>query len=202
MSDEVECTECTDQKPEYPLPDCAYEYLLKKRKLFLTGEITEEMSDFVCMNLQFFAQSSEPVYLYIYSPGGDLFAGYAIIDQMELSPFPIYTIVRGQAASMGAIIAAHGTVGHRYITDRSSMMIHPISITQNGEERVVDHKNRINFYEEFYEEIIKRLAKRTNISYNKLSVVIADTTWMNSDSAIDLGLIDHMWTKKLEAESY
>lgn len=199
MSDQ---TDSIDEKPEYSLQDCAYEYLLKKRKLFLTSEITEETSDFVCMNLQFFAQSNEPVYLYICSPGGELFAGYAIIDQMELSPFPIYTIVRGQAASMGAIIAAHGTHGHRYITARSSMMVHPISITQNGEERIEEHKNRIIFYEEFYKKIIKRLAKRINISYNELSSAIADTTWMDSDGAIDLGLIDHIWTKKLEAKSY
>lgn len=190
--------ECTDQKPEYPLSDCAYEYLLKQRKLFLTGEITEETSDFICMNLQFFAQSNNPVYIYICSPGGDLFAGYAIIDQMELSPFPVYTIIRGQAASMGAIIAAHGTLGHRYITGRSSMMIHPISIIQHGEEQIEDHKNRINFYQEFYEKIMKRLAKQTNISYNELSRSISDTTWMDSQGAIDMGLVDHIWTKKLE----
>jgi len=195
-------TGCINQKPEYPSPDSAYEYLLEKRKLFLTGEITEEISDFICMNLQFFAQSDKPVYLYICSPGGELFGGYAIIDQMELSPFPIYTIVRGQAASMGAIIAAHGTIGHRYITDRSSMMIHPISIIQNGEEKIEEHKNRIIFYEEFYKKIIKRLAKRINISYNELSSAIAGTTWMDSDGAIDLKLIDHIWTKKLEAKSY
>lgn len=199
MSDE---TECTDQKPDLPVSDSAYEYLLEKRKLFLTGEITEEMSDFVCMNLQFFAQSNEPVYLYICSPGGELFPGYSIIDQMELSPFPIHTIVRGQAASMGAIIAAHGTHGHRYITDRSSMMIHPISITQNGEERIEDHKNRINFYQEFYEKIIKRLAKQIDISYNELSRAIEDTTWMDCYGAIDVGLVDHIWTKDLEAKSY
>lgn len=203
MSDETKCTcaECTSQGSNFPLSDCAFDYLLEKRKLFLIGEITEEMSAFICMNLQFFAQSNEPAYLYICSPGGDLFAGYAIIDQMELSPFPIYTIVRGQAASMGAIVAAHGMIGHRYITDRSSMMIHPISIMPSGEERIEDHKNRINFYEKFYKKIIKRLAKRINVSYNKLSSAIADTTWMDSRGAIDLGLVDHAWTKKLEAKS-
>ena len=82
------------------------------------------------------------------------------------------------------------------------MMIHPISIIQNGEEEIEAHKNRINFYQAFYEKIIKRLAKQTNISYNKLSRAIADTTWMDWEGAIDLGLIDHIWTKELEAESY
>ena len=203
MQDEPECTcpECTGQAPDLPLSGCAFDYLVEKRKLFLIGAITEEMSAFICMNLQFFAQSNEPAYLYICSPGGDLFAGYAIIDQMDLSPFPIHTIVRGQAASMGAIIAAHGTIGHRYITDRSSMMIHPISITQNGEEKMEEHKNRISFYEKFYKKIIKQLAKRISVSYNKLDSAISETTWMDARGAIRLGLVDRIWTKKLEAKS-
>jgi len=102
-----------DPMLDFMLDNNVEQHLIRTRRLIIVGEITDYLAAYINSNLQFFSYSQDPVYLYISSPGGDMSAGYAIIDQMELSPFPVYTIVRGQANSMAAIIAAHGAKGNR-----------------------------------------------------------------------------------------
>ena len=197
MTDKVD----REEKPSFCIPDLIDQFFLEKRKLILIGEIDDSASAYITMHLQLFAMSTDPVYLYISSDGGDPNAGYAIIDQMDLSPFPVYIIVRGRANSMAAIIAAHGKIGHRFITENSSMMIHSISIASHEYETIEKHKIAIDYYEKFNKFTVKELAKRTNIQYNALMDLMTQTHWMDAKEAIKLGFVDYMLTKEKEIES-
>lgn len=169
-----------------------------KRKILLIGDVDDGMAAYVTNLLQLFAAAKHPAYMYICSGGGDLPAGYSIIDQMILSPFPVVTIVRGQAVSMGAIIAAYGTKGHRYITPNSYMMIHPMSIV-SGIEPVHSFKKSADYMSNDYLTKVKDLSRRTKLRYRKLLGLIQDVHWMNPKEAIKIGLVDDIWTPKHEA---
>ena len=175
------------------------EFLIRTRRLLLVGEIDEALSTYICSYLQVFSLKKQPVYLYINSPGGCLSSGYAIIDQMLSCNCPIRTIVRGQASSMGAIIAAFGQKKHRYSTPNSSMMLHSV-IIQPPPSSVEKSSIMIDYIKDDFSRKIKDLAKRLKLTSKQLSDRMNDNMWMSPEQAIEIGLIDKIWTPQMEKE--
>lgn len=61
-----------------------YSCLLKERIIILTGEIEDTMSSSICAQLLYLASTgSDPILMYINSPGGSVSAGLAIYDTMN-----------------------------------------------------------------------------------------------------------------------
>ena len=139
----------------------------------------------------------EPIYIYINSPGGCLSSGYSIIDQMSISQCRIYTIIRGQAHSMGAIIAAFGDKGCRYAMSNSSIMLHGMVI-QDSPGSIDQYKEMISYSERDFHRKMKELAKRLKLSTKQLIELLEKTKWMSPRQAIEIGLIDGIWSKRLE----
>jgi ATP-dependent Clp protease protease subunit len=92
----------------------------------LDGEVTQHSASLICAQL-LFLESENPdkaISLYINSPGGSVTAGMAIYDTMQYIKPAIHTIVMGQAASMGSLLATAGETGNRYILPNARHMIH------------------------------------------------------------------------------
>jgi ATP-dependent Clp protease protease subunit len=179
------------------LDEIVDDFLIRTRRLLLVGEIDEIASAHICSYLQMFSTNKKPIYLYINSQGGCLASGYAIIDQMLACRCPIYTIVRGLAHSMSAIIAAFGTKGHRYSTPNSSIMLHSV-IVQNSPEPIDHHKEMIVYVEEDYHEKVRNLSKKLKLNAKELIELMNKTRWMSPRQAIKIGLIDGIWTPRME----
>lgn len=173
------------------------DFLIRTGRVSIVGKIDEIMSAHVCDRLQMLSVIKEPIYIYINSPGGCLSAGYAIIDQMSISQCPIYTIVRGQAHSMGAIIAAFGNKGCRYAMPNSSIMLHDM-IIQDSPGSICQYKEMIAYSERDFRRKMKELAKRLKLSTKQLMDLLEKTKWMSPKQAIEIGLIDGIWNKRLE----
>lgn len=173
------------------------EVLSKTRRLLLVGEIDEISSTHVCSYLQAFSLTKEPVFMYIHSPGGCMASGYAIIDQMLACSCPVYTIVRGQACSMGAIIAAFGEKGHRYAMPNSFMMMHS-AIIQHQPNSLEQTKAMVDYISRDYKSKVADLAKRMKLTKKQLTLLMVETRWMDSKQAIQIGLIDGIWTPRHE----
>jgi len=183
------CEDCLNEEVE--------EMLIKSRRIFLTGEIDDNKADSICQKLQVYAFSKLPVYLYINSGGGELGAGYAIIDQILLSPFPTYTIVRGTAASMAATISAFGTKGCRFITKNSTMFLHDINV-QLPENTILAQKICVEHLIKYSEDKIKDFVSRLKINRKKFDQLINKTCWLTPKQAIKIGLVDKIWDRELE----
>lgn len=173
------------------------DFLIKTRRILLVGEINEISATHVCSQLQFLSLTKGPIYIYINGPGGSLSDGYAIIDQMILSSCPIWTIIRGQAHSMSGIIAAFGKKGHRYATPNSSIMLHSM-IVQNSPESIDHHIEMITYVEEDYRRKVGILANRLKLTTKQLTELMNKTWWMSPRQAIKIGLIDKIWTPRME----
>jgi len=100
--------------------------LLNDRIIMVNGEIRSDMASVVVAQLLFLEsdESSTDITMFIDSPGGSVTAGLAIIDTMNFIKPDISTIVTGQAASMGSLIATSGTKGKRFMLPRSTNLIH------------------------------------------------------------------------------
>ena len=98
--------------------------LFDSRKIFLTGEITQETANEVFRNiLMLNADSTKPITMIINSGGGEIAAGLSIYDTMKLSAAPIKTVNISEAYSMAAILFSCGT-GGRYMFPNAKLMLH------------------------------------------------------------------------------
>ena len=113
-----------------PLPDeISYYELEKKRKLFLDYDIDEPCMEVERMIFRWNMEDKgkpveerEPIWIYMLSPGGYAYYMWSLVDLMEKSKTPIYTVNMGQCMSAAALIFM---AGHkRFMFPRAKVLIH------------------------------------------------------------------------------
>jgi len=168
-------------------------YLLKTRTIYLYGEIDVDASYEVISRLKLldFVDSSKKITIEINSPGGDVSAGLAIIDTINIISAPVETVVCGLAASMAALILASGSKGLRKALPHSTIMIHQplggFGFSQASDieiyaKNILKTKHTLN-------EILSHVCNRP------LEEVERDTDrdyYMSSDEALAYGMIDEV----------
>jgi ATP-dependent Clp protease protease subunit len=108
------------------------EQLLKRREIFLWGEVSDESAESLVKRILYFdGQSDDDITLYINSPGGVITSGLAIYDAMQHARSDIATVCMGQAASMGAVLLCAGTKGKRSAWEHARVLIHQPLISGN-----------------------------------------------------------------------
>jgi len=182
--------DCEDEQKK--TPDAGADGLaakfLKTRQILLTGEVNKELSEKIARQLLMLeAESDEPIYVYIDSPGGDVDAGYAIFDMIRFVNAPVYTIGMGLVASAGALILLAAPKERRIGLPNSHYLIHqPLSQMQGTATEIEIHAQEL---EKTRAKINKLIADETG---KKLEQVTHDTDrdyWLNAEEAIEYGLI-------------
>ncbi len=100
--------------------------LLRERIVFLGTEVSEQSANLVVAQL-LFLEAEDPdadIRLYVNSPGGDAYAGFAIYDAMQFVKPDVQTYCVGMAMSAGALVLSSGAAGKRYVLPNSKVMIH------------------------------------------------------------------------------
>jgi ATP-dependent Clp protease, protease subunit len=122
----------------------------------------------------------------INSPGGSVFEGMRIYHSLRgLSDrgVNVITTVNGLAASMGSVILMAGD--QRGITAGSQIMIHEPSSIAMGDAR--DMKRTANLLENIANDLANIYSDRTGYDKEKIRNMMLDETWINSDTAEELG---------------
>lgn len=167
-----------------------YSRLLKERIIFLGGAINEYTANLIIAQM-LHLESEDPekdIYLYINSPGGEIYAGLAIYDTMQYLRPDISTICIGMAASMAAILLASGAQGKRYALPYSRIMIHqPLGGYQGQATDVEIHAKEILTLKRTANEI---LAKHTGRSLEEIATDTERDYFMSSEEAKEYRLID------------
>jgi ATP-dependent Clp protease protease subunit len=100
--------------------------LLRERIVFLGTQVEDSSANLVVAQL-LHLEAEDPdadISLYVNSPGGDAYAGFAIYDAMQFVKPDVQTFCVGMAMSAGALILAGGAAGKRYVLPNSKVMIH------------------------------------------------------------------------------
>ena len=134
----------------------------------------------------------KPIHLYLFSPGGCVPSGLAIIDTMQHLTSPVFTYCIGYAASMAAVILAAGRKGHRYILPRSRVMIHQASGSVGGTMDNV--RATLAFQSSLENDIEQILASCTGQTVDVIRAASRVDNWMDAPSAASFGLVDHILT--------
>src|SRR5437764_13401196 len=100
--------------------------LLRERIVFLGTEVEDQSANLIVAQL-LFLEAEDPdadIRLYVNSPGGSSYAGFAIYDAMQFVKPDVQTYAFGMALSAGALILAGCAAGKRYVLPNSKVMIH------------------------------------------------------------------------------
>lgn len=166
--------------------------LLQNRIIFIGSEINDAVASLVIGQL-LYLQSEDPernIEMYINTPGGEVPAGLAIYDTMQLVRPDIKTYCVGKALSMGAILLAGGARGKRVSLPNSRVMMHqplggtygPTTDVDIFTREMVRTRNRIN-------EI---LAYHTGKDLATISHDTERDYWLSAEEAKEYGLVDEV----------
>ena len=103
-----------------------YSLLLKERIIFLGTPINDQVANVIVAQLLFLDREDpeKDIQLYINSPGGQIYAGMAIYDTMQLLRAPVSTIAVGVTASFGTVLLTAGAKGKRYALPHATIHMH------------------------------------------------------------------------------
>lgn len=173
-----------------------YSRLLRDRIIMLDGEVNGHTASLVVAQMLYLeAETPEKaVQFYINSPGGSVTAGMSIYDTMQFIRCPVHTIVLGQAASMGSLLAAAGERGHRYILPNSRHMIHQPLGGASGQASDVEIQAReLLRWKDVLTDIY---VTHTQQDRERLRTDMERDRFMTAPEAVEYGLADQVITKR------
>ncbi|MBQ6736073.1 MAG: ATP-dependent Clp protease proteolytic subunit [Alphaproteobacteria bacterium] len=173
-----------------------YSRLLRDRIVMINGEIEPGMASTIVAQL-LFLESENPnadISLYINSPGGDVSAGWAIMDTMHYIKSPVSTIGMGLVASMGSVLLAAGEKGKRFVLPNTQVMIHQPMAGARGQ--ITDMEIQLNQFQKNKKALVKQMAGFTGRKEKEVFDAMERDNWMTPTEAKDFGLIDGILVRK------
>ena len=168
-----------------------YDRFLKTRSLLLSGEINKDSADkFIKELLILEAENSDPVRVFINSPGGDADAGFAIYDMARFVSCPVYMIGMGLVASAAALILLAVPAERRLGLPNSSYLIHQPLSEMNGNATDIEiHAMQL---EKMKEKLNRVISEATGGPFEKVAVDTDRDHWLSADEAKTYGLISRI----------
>lgn len=169
---------------------------LKQRKLFLNSEI-EQMSvaDIAKHIMQFNkedkgipTENRRPILLYVVSNGGEVDSGFELIDVIQSSKTPVYTINLGYQYSMGFLI---GLAGHkRFATKNAKYLMHDGSnfIYNSGAKA----QDQMEFNRKVEERVKRYILSRSNVTSAEYDSKLRVEWYLFADEAKTKGFVDYI----------
>ena len=174
-----------------------YSRLLKDRIIMLLDTDVNQHSASLIVAQLLFLESEDPdkdIQFYINSPGGSVTAGMSIYDTMQFIKCDVSTIVLGQAASMGSLLASAGSAGKRYILPNARHMIHQPLGGASGQATDVEIQARELL--RWKEVLINIYVRHTGRDYETLRHDMERDNFMTADQALQYGLVDKIVTER------
>ncbi|NMB54807.1 MAG: ATP-dependent Clp protease proteolytic subunit [Leptolinea sp.] len=169
-----------------------YSLLLKERIIFLGTPIDEQVANLIVAQLLYLSHEDpdKSIQMYINSPGGQIYAGLAILDTMKMIPNKISTVAVGVTASFGTVLLAAGTKGQRFALPHATIHMHqPLGGAQGQASDVEIQAKEILRLKARLNEIMAEATGQT------LETIERDTErdyYLDAQGAVDYGLVDQI----------
>ena len=167
---------------------------LKQRKLFLNMEIDQiSVADIARHILQYNKEDAgidpadrQPILLYVVSNGGEVDSGFELIDVIQSSKTPVYTINLGYQYSMGFLI---GLAGHkRFATRNAKYLMHDGSnFVYNSGAKAQD---QMEFNRKVEERVKQYIISRSNVTSEEYDSKLRVEWYLFADEAKEKGFVD------------
>ena len=169
-----------------------FSMLLRNRIIFLGTPINDQVANLIVAQLLHLSNedSEAPIQMYINSPGGQVYAGLAIYDTMQMIPNPIGTVAVGVTASFGTVLLTAGTKGQRYALPHATVHMHQPLGGAQGQATDIEIQAR---------EILRLKVRLNEILAKHTGQAVADIEkdtnrdfWMDATQAAEYGLVDRV----------
>lgn len=169
---------------------------IKNRRLVLNAEIDScTVSDVARAILKYNADDKgvdpserTPVVLYILSCGGEVGAGFELIDLIECSKTPVYTVNMAYEYSMAFLI---GLAGHKRYSLKNATFL-----THDGSSRIYDSsakaQDAMDFMKKIDNKIKDYVLSKTNITKKEYDSKRRTEWYMLAEEAKERGIIDYI----------
>lgn len=135
--------------------------------------------------------------IYINSPGGDVFAGQAILSMLKRHNAQKVVYVDGLAASAASVVAMAGDVIR--MPRNAMMMIHNVWTFVAGDAN--DLREVADTLERISETIVAAYQERTGLDRDQIKAMMDAETWMTAEEAVEKGFADEIEEAKQVAAS-
>lgn len=133
-------------------------------------------------------EEREPIFLFINSPGGDYTEGFPLIDIIELSKTPVYTVNMGQWSSMAFLI---GITGHkRFALPHATFLMHDGVSGGFGTSKKI--QDAIKFLGRLDEKVKVHVLKHSNMTKEQYEAIERVEVYLLSEEALARGFIDEI----------
>ena len=173
-----------------------YSLLLRERIVFLGTGVDDQIANLIIAQLLYLEREDpeKDVNLYIHSPGGNITAGLAVYDTMQLIRPDIATYAVGMTASMATVLLCSGTPGKRYCMPNSTIHMHQALGGARGQAADIEIAAREILREN---DIIRGiLVKHTGESDERIRRDFDRDFYMNPEQAKAYGIIDEILTRR------
>jgi ATP-dependent Clp protease protease subunit len=168
-----------------------YSLLLKERIVFLGTGIDDQVANLVVAQLLYLdSENRDTIKLYINSPGGSVYAGFAIYDTMKMLKSPVATVAVGATMSMGTVLLTAGAKGQRYALPHATIHMHPTSSGAKGYTEDVGIAYREQ--ERMQRQVYRLISQHSGLPVEKIDELFRRDKFMNAVEAKEYGLVDEL----------
>jgi len=177
-----------------------FSLLLKERIIFLGTPISAQVANLIVAQLLFLDREDpeREISLYIHSPGGEIAAGLAIYDTLQLIHAPTSTIAVGMTASMATILLTAGAPGRRYALPHATIHLHQPLGGVRGQATDIEIAAR---------EILRMralinqlLMRHTGLSEDEIDKFMDRDFYMTAQQAVEYGIVDRILQSEQESK--
>ncbi len=174
------------------------QHLFEARTIFVSGVVDGELA--LRVNRQLLAleraQPDQAIILWINSPGGEVYSGFATYDLIQFIKPRVITVVAGMAASMGSVIALAAEKEDRFALPNSRLLIHQPLISGQIRGQASDLEIHARDIIELKKKMHRLYAERTGTPVERFEELMERDRWVDPMEAIELGLISRVITAR------
>ena len=169
-----------------------YSLLLRNRIVFLGTPINDQVANVIVAQLLYLSAEDHeaPIQMYINSPGGQVYAGMAVYDTMQMIPNPIRTLAVGMTASFGTVLLTAGNKGERYALPNATIHMHQPLGGAQGQASDIEIQAREIL--RLKDQLIRVLAYHTGQTEETIDRDTHRDFYLDAKGAVEYGLVDHV----------
>lgn len=167
-----------------------YSLLLKERLIMLGSPIESQTANLIVAQLLWLNRedSEKPIQMYVSSPGGEMYSGFAIYDAMQQISAPVMTTAIGWTASFGTVVLTSGAKGMRYALPNATIHMHQPHGGAQGQASDLMIQAREST--RLKERMLEVFMQQTGQSRETLERDLDRDTYFDAERAVAYGLVD------------
>ena len=189
-----------ERTPRGEIISDVFSMLLRNRIIFLGVPIDHHVANVIVAQLLHLSNDDgdAPIQMYINSPGGQVYAGLAIYDTMQMITNPVSTVAVGATASFGTMLLTAGTKGQRYALPHATIHMHqPLGGAQGQASDIEIQAREILRLKQVLNGL---LAHHTGQSVETIENDTNRDYYMDASAAAEYGLVDQVLENPVKPE--